>query len=85
MPLEREKATYRKLLEDREHANEHHGEYVLIHGEEVCGYFSSYSDALHEGYDKFGLESFMVKQVSLVEQAHLITRFFDPCPTLLGR
>lgn len=85
MSLEKEKAAYRKLLEDKERAHEHHGEYVLIHGEEICGYFSSFSDALHEGYEKFGLDPFMVKQVSLVEPIHLITRFFDTCPISPGK
>lgn len=85
MSLEKEKAAYRRLLDDRKLAEKHHGEYVLIHGDDISGYFSSFSDALHEGYQKFGLKPFMVKEVSLVQQIHMVTRFFDPCPTSLEK
>ncbi len=77
-PLAQEAAVYRRNLKDWA---EHESEYVLIKGEEVCGFHSSYEDALKAGYERFGLEPFFVKQVSAVEQAHHITRFVEPCRT----
>ena len=64
---------------------EHAGQYVLIKGEEIGGFYSSYDDALTAGYEKFGLTPFFVKQISVVEQAHHITRFIEPCRTSQAR
>jgi len=43
------------------------GRYVLIHGTEVAGRFESKADAIAAGYEKFGNEPFLVKQVLEVE------------------
>lgn len=75
MALEKELATYKaKLPELKAHA----GKYVLIHGDDVIDTFSSYEDALKEGYAKFGLEPFLVKRIEAVEHAHFISRFVTP-------
>jgi len=77
MALEKELATYKaKLPELKAQA----GKYVLIHGEEVIGIYSAYDDALKEGYEKFGLDPFLVKRIEAVEQAHFISRFVRPTP-----
>lgn len=77
MALERELATYKaKLQELKEQA----GKYVLIHGDDVIDTFSAYDDALKDGYDKFGLEPFLVKKIEAVEYAHFISRFVPPTP-----
>ena len=80
--LDLELAVYRRSLKEWENRE---GEYVLIKGEEICGFFSSYDDALKIGYEKFGLEPFLVKQISVIEQAHFISRSVDPCRTLLSQ
>ena len=77
-PLAQEMAVYRRSVKDWA---ERAGEYVLIKGDEVSGFYSSYDDALKAGYEKFGLESFFVKRISVVEQAHHITRMVWPCHT----
>ncbi len=82
MSLKRELVTYQNNLEEW---SEHEGEYVLIKGAEVCGFFSSYSDALRQGYEKFKLDGFFVKQVHMIEHVHFISRLVDPCHTLLAR
>lgn len=75
MALERELATYKAKLEElRPYA----GKYVLIHHEDVIDTFSSYDDALKEGYSQFKLEPFLVKRIEAVEQAHFISRFVTP-------
>jgi len=77
--LEKEMSVYAKKL--AEFAVSHQGKYVLIHGEDVVDFFSSYDDAIKAGYDKFGLAPFLVKQVQALEQIHLITRLVGPCST----
>ena len=76
--LDRELAFYRSHLEEWEGRE---GEYILIKDEKVVGFFSSYDDALRQGYQQFGLDSFLVKQISTLERAHFISRNIQPCPT----
>ena len=71
MALEKELETYRtKLpeLKDRE------GQFVLIHGDDVIDTFTSYEDAIKEGYARFKLDPFLVRQIRAFEQAQFITR-----------
>jgi len=75
MSLERELTTYRENLPD---LVRHEGRFVLIHGPEVVDTFSSYEDALRQGYRQFGLQPFLVKQIQLVEQAQFVTRAISP-------
>lgn len=82
MALEQELATYKNNLEEW---TEYEGKYVLIKGTEVKGFYSSYDDALKAGYEKFELDPFLVKQVSMIEQVHTFTRFAFPCPTSPAR
>jgi hypothetical protein len=77
MPLEKELATYK-----REHENllAHEGKFVVIGGDVIAGFYDTYVDALRAGYDRFGLDSFMVKQILAFEPVHEFTRDI-PCPT----
>ena len=78
MALEKELETYAhelpKLL-----ASE--GKYVLIRGDEVSGVFGAYEDAIRAGYEKYGLNPFLVKQIQAVEQVQYFTRPMVPCHT----
>jgi hypothetical protein len=75
MSLERELTAYRENLPE---LARHEGRFVLIHGSEVVDTFSSYEDALRQGYRQFGLRSFLVKQIQLVEQVQFVTRAISP-------
>lgn len=75
MALEKELATYNANLPE---LKAQAGKYVLIHGEDVTDTYSAYDDALKEGYEKCGLEPFLVKRIEAVEQAHFISRFVAP-------
>ena len=80
MALEQELATYQDNLKEW---SEHEGKYVLIKGKKICGFFSSYDDALQQGYEKFKLDGFFVKQIHMIEYVHCISRLVDPCHILL--
>ena len=83
MALERELATYkRKLLPE---LKEHEGKFVLIHGESVIGTFTSYEDAIKDGYEKFKLNPFLVKRIQVFEQAQFVSRLLDPVRKPIGR
>jgi hypothetical protein len=76
MALEKELATYHAALMnllDRE------GQFVVVHGEQVDGFWDSYEAALKEGYDRFGLDPFLVKKIQRIEPVHFITRGVPTC------
>jgi hypothetical protein len=80
MALEIELDTYKTKLPELA-ADE--GKFVLIHGDQVIDVYGTYEDAIKEGYAKFSLEPFLVKQIQTTEQVHFISRFqATPCPTL---
>lgn len=64
--LQRELDTYARSVRDWP---EHAGKFVLIKEDEVVGFYSTYEDAITEGYSRFQLAPFLVKQVSMIEQA----------------
>jgi len=71
MALEKELETYRSKLAD---LKQHEGKFVLIQGDKVIDLFTSYDDALKEGYKQFGLTPFLVKQVHAIEPVFYFTR-----------
>jgi hypothetical protein len=75
MALERELATYRDRFDE---LAQHEGKYVLIRGDEVFDTFSTYEDALKQGYRQYGLSGFLVKQIRAVERVHYVTRPLTP-------
>jgi hypothetical protein len=75
MALEKELETYKKHLPD---LKAHEGKFVLIQGEIVVDTYSSYDDALKEGYKRFGTVPFLVKQILAVEPVFYVTRPISP-------
>jgi len=83
MALEKELETYKQKLAE---LNADEGKFVLIRGSEVVNTYTSYEDAIKEGYAKFGLDTpFLVKQIEAIEQAHFVSRFVEPCHTSPSR
>ena len=79
MLLERELETYKRALPTLQ-AQE--GKFVLIHEDEVVDTFGTYEDAIKEGYERYALKPFLVKQIHAVEQVQFITRYLgSPCLT----
>lgn len=75
MALEKEIETYRAKLPE---LLAHEGKFVLIQGDVVVDFFASYEDAIKAGYQKFGLQPFLVKQVESNAHVQFISRLFDP-------
>ena len=75
--LKTELDTY--LRHKDELVRESEGKYVVVHGDEVVGVWDTYEDALRAGYEKVGLEPFLVKQVRSIEQVHFFFRDLIPC------
>lgn len=69
--LEKELHTYQAKLSELL-SNE--GKFALVSGDELGGVYETYEDALKIGYEKYGLKSFLVKQISAVEQVGYLTR-----------
>lgn len=77
MALEKEIATYEANLET---LKVQEGKFVLINGDQIVDVFASYEDAIKEGYQKFGLTPFLVRQIRAIQNVHFITRFVEPRP-----
>jgi hypothetical protein len=75
MALEKELATYHAKLPE---LKTDEGKFVLVHGDEVAGVFTSFEDAIKIGYEKFKLEPFLVKQIQAVQRVQFISRFVEP-------
>jgi hypothetical protein len=75
MALDRELGVYNdnltKLMEQT-------GKFVLIHGDDIVDYFAAYEDAIKAGYQRFGLEPFLVKQINAVQAVQHISRSILP-------
>lgn len=64
-----ELATYRCRLPE---LLAHEGEYVVIAGEAIVGFLPTYEQALELGYDRCGLDGFIVKRVQEAETVHFL-------------
>ncbi len=53
------------------------GKFAVIKGDELVGVYDSYEDALTIGYERFGLEPFLVKRIAPTEQVSFFTRDFN--------
>jgi len=79
MALEREMATYEANVGTWMDCA---GKFVLIKGDQVIDFFAAYEDALKAGYQQFGLEPFLVKQIDAIGAAQCITRRVLPHSTV---
>lgn len=82
MALEKELETYKAKLAELAGSE---GKFALVQGQEIVGIFDTYADAIKEGYAKFGLTPFLVKQIQAVERVQFVSRFVDPCRTSPSR
>lgn len=78
MALERELEAYKLRLPE---LAPDEGKFVLVHGDQVVDVYGTYEDALKEGYARFKLSPFLVKQIHALEQVQFVSRLV-PCHTL---
>ena len=51
----------------------------MLKGGEICHFSADYASALEWAYDNFGLQSFLVKQVTATEPVVHFARLMAPC------
>ena len=76
-PLKEETRTYESLVAQWA---EHEGQFVLIHGSDVIGFYRSSEEALTAGYERFGVAAFLVKEVRQQQQVQFVSRLVAPVP-----
>jgi hypothetical protein len=69
------RATYRRLLSD--FLREHEGEFVLIKGEDVIGFWKDEDAAIAEADRRFPLQPFLVKKIEQHENPVIVP--YLPC------
>lgn len=79
MPLERELETFRRELPAllREPANR--GRFAVIRADQVLGVFASFDAALEAGYDRYGLDPFLVQEVADPADPRYFSRNINRC------
>jgi hypothetical protein len=78
--LEKELETFQRELPTLLAEEANRGAFALIHGDQIAGVYSTFDAALEAGYDKFGLESFLVKEIVEHEQPRYFSRNLR-CPS----
>ena len=63
--LAEERMAYRDRLPELVRA--HEGQFVLIKGQNVIGVFGDHAEALRQGYRRFGIVPFLVRQIAASE------------------
>jgi hypothetical protein len=62
--IAQEIATYRARLPE---LLAHEGEFVLIKRDQIIGFYSDQSEAIREGYRRFGMVPMVVKRITAIE------------------
>ena len=80
--LAEEIATYRRCLPEL--LRQHEGEFVLIKGTEIAGFFPDLSAGLREGYRRFGIVPLLIRQIAVrpIRQSISPTWCSEPMPRL---
>ncbi len=75
MSLNQELQVYRLHLIDMLGVNDiNEGKYVVIKGDHILGIFDEFETALDSGYDRCGLEPFLVKKIEKNESVLYFSR-----------
>ena len=77
MALEQELEVYRNRLPDLLRSDR--GKFVLIHGGRVDSIWETLDRALQEGYNRFGIAPFLVKEITEQEQEQYFSRNVARC------
>jgi hypothetical protein len=81
MALERELETFRRELPRLLADPANRGRFALVHDDKVDSVWPTLEEGLEAGYNRFGVESFMVKEVTEHEESQYFSRnLFKRCP-----
>ncbi len=80
MALEQELRTFQNELPDLLQDVDKRGKYALVHKDTVDSVWPTVDDALAAGYDRFGIEPFMVKEITEHEKPQRFSRRVTRCP-----
>ncbi|WP_151832981.1 hypothetical protein [Acinetobacter ursingii] len=56
---------FNRYLKELPNLSSKEGLFVLVHKDDDLDFFNSYDDALKVGYEKYGLDAFLVQQVTI--------------------
>ena len=70
--LEHELETFHRELPKLLQGAGNRGKYALVYGDLVSGVFATVDAALEAGYERFGLNAFLVKEITDHEELHLV-------------
>lgn len=81
MALEKELETFARELPRLLAKPEQRGQFALVHGDTVDSLWSTLEAGLEAGYDRFGIEPFLVKEVVEREEPQYFSRnLYKRCP-----
>jgi hypothetical protein len=78
MALEQELATFQRELPRLLNEGKE-GRFALVHGDTVDSDWETRERALEAGYDRFGLEPFMIREITEHEQPKVFSRAAKRC------
>lgn len=81
MALEREKSTFDRELPALLQNPDNVGKFALLHGDRVDSVWPTLEKALEAGYERFGLDTFLVRRVVLKEEPLYFSHNVTPCPS----
>ncbi len=56
------------------------GRFAVVRGDQLAGTWATLTEALDAGYERFGLEPFLVKEVTEHEEPRTFSRNVTRCP-----
>jgi len=74
MSLEQELQTFEKELPQLVQHEENQGKFALVHGDRVEAICATVDEALDAGYARFGLDPFLVMEITGHEQPRYFSR-----------
>jgi hypothetical protein len=80
MALETESATFQRELSTLLEDPANRGQFALVRGDNVAGVYPTFEAALSAGYDRFGLDPFLVKEITEHEEPRYFSRNLR-CPS----
>lgn len=80
MTLDHEMEIFQRELPNLLRTESNRDKFVLIHGDKVDSVWDTVEEALDAGYERFGLEVFLVKKITEHEKPVYFSRNLTRCP-----